>query len=104
MGEELLAPARDGARRVLGAAVAARVPRVVMTSSGAAATPRPGATGGFDESLWTDPDQPGLDAYRRSEAIAERAAWDTVAASQGTTTLSTVLPGAVLARSGRPRP
>lgn len=92
--DELIAPARDGAQRVIAAAVSAGVPRVVMTSSGAAATPPPGSVGEFDESLWTDPDQPGLDAYRRSKAIAERAAWDEIAASS-TTTLSTILPGAV---------
>ncbi|MFT4123516.1 MAG: NAD-dependent epimerase/dehydratase family protein [Microbacteriaceae bacterium] len=92
--DELVVPAREGALRVLRAAVAAGVPRVVMTSSGAAATPPPGATGEFDESLWTDPAQPGLDPYRRSKAIAERAAWDCIADARGTE-LATVLPGAV---------
>jgi len=80
---------------VLRAAVDARVPRVVMTSSGAAATPPNGAEGVFDEALWTNPDQPGLDAYRRSKAIAERAAWDFMAEHGGDTTFSTVLPGGV---------
>jgi nucleoside-diphosphate-sugar epimerase len=93
--DDLIRPARDGALRVLRAAIAAGVPRVVMTSSGAAATPPPGAAGEFDESLWTNPDQSGLDPYRRSKAIAERAAWDLMAAEGGTTTLATVLPGAV---------
>ncbi|HMR49568.1 MAG TPA: hypothetical protein PKE40_11420 [Arachnia sp.] len=45
-------------------------------------------------SLWTDPTQPGLDAYRRSKALAERAAWDYVS-TQSTTSLTTILPGAV---------
>lgn len=93
--DALIAPAREGTLRVLRAAIAAGVPRVVMTSSGAAATPPVGAAGEFDETLWTNPDQPGLDAYRRSKALAERAAWDLMAASGGATTLSTVLPGAV---------
>ncbi|MFT4109237.1 NAD-dependent epimerase/dehydratase family protein [Propionicimonas sp.] len=92
--DDLILPARDGARRVIAAAVSAGVPRVVMTSSGAAATPPAGSAGEFDESLWTDPDQAGLDAYRRSKALAERAAWDEVAGS-ATTTLTTILPGAV---------
>lgn len=91
--DELIVPARDGARRVIAAAAAAGVRRVVMTSSGAAATPPSGAAGEFDESLWTDPDQPGLDAYRRSKAIAERAAWDEAAGTG--TALTTILPGAV---------
>jgi nucleoside-diphosphate-sugar epimerase len=93
--DELIIPARDGALRVLRAAVEAGVPRIVMTSSGAAATPPPGATGEFNEDLWTNPDQPGLDLYRRSKAIAERAAWDYLATTDGGTTLTTVLPGAI---------
>ena len=93
--DELIVPAREGALRVLRAAVAAGVPRVVMTSSGAAATPPPGALGEFDEKLWTNPDQPGLDTYRRSKAIAERAAWDYIATTDGMTSLTTILPGAI---------
>lgn len=92
---ELIVPARDGAKRVIAAAMAAEVPRVVMTSSGAAATPPPGATGDFDESLWTNPDQPGLDSYRRSKAIAERTAWDEISSRESATSLTTVLPGAI---------
>jgi nucleoside-diphosphate-sugar epimerase len=93
--DELIRPARDGALRVLRAAVDAGVPRVVMTSSCAAATPPPGADGEFDERVWTDPDRPDLDTYRRSKAIAERAAWDFMAERGGGTTLTTILPGAV---------
>ncbi len=93
--DELIRPARDGALRVLKAAVDAGVSRVVMTSSCAAATPPPGSEGVFDEHLWTDPDQPGLDTYRRSKVIAERAAWDFMADHGGSTALTTVLPGAV---------
>ncbi len=93
--EVLIRPARQGALRVLRAAVDAGVPRVVMTSSCAAATPLPGSDGEFDERLWTDPNQPGLDTYRRSKVIAERAAWDYMAEQGGDTTLATVLPGAV---------
>lgn len=94
-GDELIRPARDGTLRVLQAAVDEGVPRVVMTSSCAAATPPQGADGEFDERVWTDPDRPDLDAYRRSKAIAERAAWDFMAERGGATTLTTILPGAV---------
>lgn len=92
-GADMITPARDGTVRVLHAARDAGVPHVVMTSSCAAATPPPGAEGEFDESVWTDPDQAGLDDYRRSKLVAERAAWAAVAG--GPTTLTTVLPGAV---------
>ncbi|MFT4211757.1 MAG: NAD-dependent epimerase/dehydratase family protein [Microbacterium sp.] len=91
---ELIEAAKDGTLRVLRAAVEAGVPRVVMTSSGAAATPPEGSEGEFDESLWTNPAQRGLDAYRRSKALAERAAWDYIGTQSGTT-LTTILPGAI---------
>lgn len=91
---ELIAAAEGGTLRVLRAAVAAGVPRVVMTSSGAAATPLEGAEGEFDETLWTNPDQRDLDGYRRSKALAERAAWSYIG-TQATTTLTTILPGAI---------
>jgi nucleoside-diphosphate-sugar epimerase len=70
---DLVAPARDGALRVLRAAI----------------------EGISDETLWTDPDAPGLQAYRRSKTLAERAAWDFMESAYGPTTLTTVLPGAV---------
>lgn len=91
---DLIAAAEGGTLRVLRAAVAAGVPRVVMTSSGAAATPPPGAEGEFDESLWTDPEQSDLDAYRKSKALAEKAAWNYIG-TQHTTSLTTILPGAI---------
>ena len=74
-------PARDGALRVLRAARDAGVPRVVLTSSFAAVGYSPKAVNAegareFDESDWTDPGMPGLPAYPRSKAVAERAAWD----------------------------
>jgi nucleoside-diphosphate-sugar epimerase len=74
--DDLIVPARDGARRVLRAARDAGARRVVLTSSFAAVgyTPKPGAE--FTEDDWTDPDTPGLAPYPRSKAIAERAAWD----------------------------
>lgn len=90
---ELIAAAEGGTLRVR-AAVAARVPRIVMTPSGAAATPPQGAEGLFDETLWTDPGQRDLDGYRRSKALAERAAWDRIG-TQSSTTLTTILPGAI---------
>ncbi|MEU1619657.1 NAD-dependent epimerase/dehydratase family protein [Streptomyces sp. NPDC005722] len=92
----LVATARDGALRVLRAATAAGVGRVVMTSAANAASPSSYAEEGVtDETLWTDPDDPTLIPYRRSKTVAERAAWDFMAAHDGPTELTTVLPGAV---------
>lgn len=92
-GGDLLGPARDGALRVLRAATEAGAPRVVLTSSTAAA-----AAAGVevnDERSWTDPTEPHLNAYRISKILAERAAWDFMAEHGGRTALTTILPSAV---------
>lgn len=94
--QALIVPARDGTLRVLRAATAAGVKRVVMTSAANAASPSSYAEEGVtDETLWTDPDDPTLIPYRRSKTVAERAAWDFMATYEGPTTLTTILPGAV---------
>jgi dihydroflavonol-4-reductase len=94
--QALIVPARDGTLRVLRAATAAGVKRVVMTSAANAASPSSYAEEGVtDESLWTDPDDPTLTPYRRSKTVAEKAAWDFIAGYGGPTTLATILPGAV---------
>ncbi|KPF72586.1 epimerase [Bosea sp. AAP35] len=74
--DELIGPAREGTLRVLRAAHAAGVGRVVLTSSFAAIgygriLERP-----FSEGDWTDASAPGLAAYPQSKTLAERAAWD----------------------------
>ncbi|MBS2539254.1 NAD-dependent epimerase/dehydratase family protein [Catenulispora sp. NF23] len=92
--DELIIPAREGALRVLRAARDAGARRVVLTSSYAAVgyTPKPG--GEFTEADWTDPDTPGLPPYQKSKVVAERAAWDLMAAEGGDTELVTVNPTA----------
>ncbi|MEV7975868.1 NAD-dependent epimerase/dehydratase family protein [Streptomyces sp. NPDC086519] len=77
--DEVIVPARDGALRVLRAARAAGVRRAVLTSSFAAVGYGHGRTGRtFDEDDWTRTDGPGVSAYVKSKAVAERAAWDFV--------------------------
>ncbi|KIF76918.1 epimerase [Streptomyces sp. 150FB] len=94
--EAMITPARDGTLRVLRAATAAGVKRVVTTSAANTASPSSYATEGVtDETLWTDPDDPTLIPYRRSKTLAERAAWDFMDGYRGATELTTVLPGAV---------
>ncbi|MGO1076985.1 SDR family oxidoreductase [Inquilinus sp. CA228] len=88
-------PARDGTLRVLRAAVAAGVRRVVMTSAAATARPPLSSDTVSDETMWADPDDPQFDAYRVSKILAERAAWDFMRQEGGTTEFATVLPGAV---------
>ncbi len=94
--EALVRPARDGTIRVLKAAKAANVKRVVVTSSCAAVTPRD--TSGVvevDETSWADPSDPNLDNYRRSKAVAEKAAWDWMSEHDDPARMTTVLPAAV---------
>lgn len=94
--DTIVETAREGTLRVLRAAVAAGVKRVVMTSAANAASPSSYGTDGVtDETLWTDPEDPTLIPYRRSKTAAERAAWDFIRSHGGATELTTVLPGAV---------
>jgi dihydroflavonol-4-reductase len=95
-GDDMLTPARDGARNVLSAAAAAGVKRVVMTSAANAASPSSYTEEGItDETLWTDPEDPTIIPYRRAKTVAEKAAWDFMASHDGPMTLTTILPGAV---------
>jgi nucleoside-diphosphate-sugar epimerase len=89
----LIAAACDGTLRVLRAATAARVRRVVLTSSAAASAPAPRVREALsDETVWTDPAARGLTPYRRSKVLAERAAWDFMRVQGGATEFATVLP------------
>jgi nucleoside-diphosphate-sugar epimerase len=94
--DEMIVPARDGTLRVMRAARDAGVRRVVLTSSFAAVgySPKPGAE--YTEADWTDPDMPGLPAYPRAKAIAERTAWDFIEHEGGGTELVTVNPTFIL--------
>lgn len=91
--DEVIGPARDGALRVLRAARDAGVKRVVLTSSFAAIGYGHGKTGRvFDERDWTDVSGPGVSAYIKSKAVAERAAWDFIEADGKDLELSVVNP------------
>ena len=95
--DELIVPARDGALRVLRAAKAAGVTRVVMTSSTAAICY--GMERGrrvFTEADWTDVHHRDSYAYIKSKAVAERAARDWRDAEGGALELCTINPGAVI--------
>jgi nucleoside-diphosphate-sugar epimerase len=94
--DELIVPAREGVLRVLRAARAADARRVVLTSSFAAIGYTPKPTAEFTEDDWTDPDTPGLAAYPRSKAIAERAAWDLMEHESSDTELVVVNPTFIL--------
>ena len=78
--------------RVLKAARDANVKRVVLTSTcGAIYYGHPPQQAPFDETSWTNI-HGDMSAYVRSKAIAERAAWDFMAAEGGALELSVVNP------------
>lgn len=95
--DEIVRPARDGALRLLRAATAAGVQRVVLTSSTVAimytSDPAPGHV--YTEADWTDPARTDLTPYMVSKTVAERAAWDYVRATPGAPELAAINPGFV---------
>ena len=82
--EDLIRPAQDGTLRVLRAAQAAGVSRVVITSSIAAIVYNEKGDRGepLDESDWSDLNRP-LGAYEKSKTLAERAAWEFIEGLSG---------------------
>jgi len=80
---------------VLKAARDAHVKRVVFTSTcGAIYYGHPPQTAPFDETSWTNLNGE-MSAYVKSKAIAERAAWDWMAAQGGSLELSVVNPAGI---------
>ncbi len=96
--EDLIRPAVDGALRALRAAKAAGITRFVLTSSTAAisGSDLPAGDRAFDETNWTDPDDPKISAYTKSKTLAELAAWDFVRDTAPEMQLTVVNPGFVL--------
>ena len=96
--DDLIRPAVEGTLRALTAAQKAGVNRVILTSSNVAImwSPLPAGDTSYDETNWTNPDDPGLEAYAKSKTLAEKAAWDFVANEAPDMQLTTVNPGFVL--------
>jgi dihydroflavonol-4-reductase len=89
----LIRPAVDGTRRVLEAAAAAGVRRVVLTSSTAAILSM--SRGRVQtEDDWADDSGPGTSPYQRSKTLAERTAWD-IARARGLA-LTAINPGFII--------
>ena len=92
---ELIKPAVEGTRRVIGAAQRAGVRRIVLTSSTVAIiSGKP--SGRYGPDAWSDTNA-NIGAYAKSKTLAERAAWDAVAGSG--VELAVVNPGAVFGPS-----
>lgn len=91
--QELIRPAVNGTLRVLRAARDAGVKRVVLTSSFAAIGYGHGERAApYTEADWTDVDGPAVQPYMKSKTLAERAAWDFIAAEGGGLELAVVNP------------
>ncbi|MFD3743404.1 NAD-dependent epimerase/dehydratase family protein [Nocardia sp. NPDC058633] len=91
---ELIEPAVEGTLRVLRAAAAAGVRRVVLTSSVAAV-----AYGHEVDAVRTEDDWSVVDripAYQKSKTLAERAAWEFAESTSATTELVVLNPGMIL--------
>lgn len=94
---QVIAPAREGTLRVLRAAQAAGVRRVVLTSAfHAVGWGHPHDDHLFTEDDWTVLDGPGVDAYAKAKTLAEQAAWEFVESTDGGMELTTMLPVAVM--------
>jgi nucleoside-diphosphate-sugar epimerase len=96
--DELIVPARDGALRVLRAALDAGVERVAMTSSVAAIRgDRPSTESApYTEADWTNGNDPARTPYVRSKTLAEQAAWEHVRSAGAEDRLATINPGAII--------
>ena len=96
--ESLVPEARQGTLRVLEAARAADVNRIVMTSSMVAMMYRANRPAEMfvRETDWTDPSWDKLSAYIVSKTRAEIAAWDWAAEKDWKLRLTTINPGFVM--------
>ncbi len=96
--DELIVPAREGAKRALAAALDAGAERVVLTSSVAAihANRQDSEAQPLNEDDWTDGDDTSRIPYTRSKTLAERAAWALAEEKGARERLATVNPGAII--------
>lgn len=82
--DELIKPAVEGTLRVLRAAHAAHVKRVVQVSSNAAISAgHEGENRTFTEADWSRLDQP-IGAYSKSKTLAEQSAWNFIRSAENT--------------------
>ncbi len=95
--EDIIRPAVDGTLRVLNAATAARVKRVVLTSSTVAIFYGPDQPKSYrySETDFTDETRSDITPYIRSKTLAEKAAWRFARETPGAPELVVINPGFV---------
>ena len=95
--DDLIVPAVSGTERVVSAAIAERVKKIVLTSSCAAITDTHDGKTSFTEDDWTDVDNKKTAAYYKSKTLAERKAWALIdAQKKKATRLSVINPAGVV--------
>src|SRR5690606_27132253 len=94
---ELIRPAVEGTRRALGAALRAKVERIVVTSSMAAIMygHDPSRTAPFTGADWTNLEGRGISGYVESKRRAEGAAWELMDEAGRRADLATINPGVI---------
>jgi dihydroflavonol-4-reductase len=94
--DDLLPVARDGTLRVIRAGVAARIKRIVITSSCRVLFDSRTKDGNLTEADWADERDASIGGYPQSKVVAERAAWQEMKAHANcATSLTTVLPSSI---------
>jgi len=95
--EEWIRPAVDGNLRVLRAARDAGVKRAVLTSAfGAIGVGHPPMKRPFNETDWSDLNNPAVAPYQKSKTLSERAAWEFIEEEGRGMELTAINPVAVL--------
>jgi len=95
---ELITPAVEGTKRAIKAALAAKVTKIVLTSSAVAIMhghekdrKRP-----FTSDDWTNLNSTGVNAYMESKTLAEKAAWEIMEKAGRTNDLVAINPTLIL--------
>ena len=92
-------PAVAGVKRAFKFAKKHNVKKVVLTSSVAAIFDTLEEKTYYDETDWSDPDNPSISHYSKSKTLAERAAWDFVKNEDNPFELAVINPALVIGPS-----
>ena len=92
-------PAVAGVKRAFKFAKKHNVKKVVLTSSVAAIFDTLEEKTYYDETDWSDPDNPSISHYAKSKTLAERAAWDFVKNEDNPFELAVINPALVIGPS-----
>lgn len=97
--EFFVKPAVAGVKRALKFAKKHNIKKVVLTSSVAAIYHGMNLKEYYDESDWSDPENPNIDHYSKSKTLAERAAWNFVESEGNPFEFSVINPALVIGPS-----